>query len=452
MEPVKIMPQEMPSFEAESPTSVAVVMDSTWKSTIISTDCGAEVTLDEHEARRDVTVATTNRPVVTPTKNGHGPRKQLDDDPSMLQDSQVVEIPGKTRPLSFAFMSCMPSTLDDSPTVVKEFSPNRELVGCTSNLLYSLGPSNAGNFGWHQRLLPSMADDLDEIENTCPSPHRVRVMHNRTLHTHSKNDRLEQLKRNHQPFQSHRATQQPLARVNTYSCAPRKISEPDPIERIPTPQKLDWTCHPRLESDYSRVVEVNENECYDSDPECYNETKSRSTLASPLRDGVGLNQNEDNMHAAIQEIFRERWTFILHPERGSPMGVDAWMKRGQRLPRATVAPKLVWLPVHSKTSEKELARQESKLAGIEILDMQRILPMGRIDRKKYAFARPRRSVLIKSQNGDFCFECRSMAERDKFIHQMKLAVARFGSQLVANDPRVSDFFIPQDGNVGRPPF
>ncbi|KAL7573840.1 hypothetical protein ACA910_012415 [Epithemia clementina (nom. ined.)] len=462
----------------ESPVTVAT--EHFWKSIISVEETGAEVTLEDEEEQDYDDESTTHvehdlyqkldsllSPYKNDTEEGGPSSSQLDIEHSLIDGVSSVgspetpETPMKTPfcGLSVCFPGSSTSSLcRNSKGDLTCDGSSLRLHGC---IFSSLGSNNEDGESWHQMipvlLLPSSYDPLPvERSRACPSPHQRRVMHNRTLHASFKTDRLHKLRRNLHPF--HPTTKKErriLHRVNSSASAPIAPTNKETKGRkgldTTTSHGWHWSCSPHYNSvqstDRNYFVEVKENDCYDSDPEDYHqETRFHrvpSSAPSEHSSSYSSVRHDDEiaMMALVQHVFKERWTLILHQDKGPPVGIEAWLERGQRLYKSTLAPKFVWLPLHEK-SNKVLTRQGSEFAGIDLLDIQRILDMVRVDRRAFPLAQPRRSFMIKSLSGNFCMEARSAAERDRIIRQLKLTVARFGSQLVSGDAGVEDFFVP----------
>jgi len=82
---------------------------------------------------------------------------------------------------------------------------------------------------------------------------------------------------------------------------------------------------------------------------------------------------------------------------------------------------------------------------IELLDIVRVLKPDSIDRDEYPFAKLKNSFILHSSAEEqvFLFECTSEQERDRFVHGLKLLVARLASKIIVGDEKVFDeFFTP----------
>ena len=461
--------QERCSSPIESPVTVAT-MEPFWKSVISVDDTGAEVTLEEagQDGRCDDNDDDDD--------NGNGLYRKIG---SILETHLLLspESPGEKPRKTTAFcdfygcLSLIPGS--GTTTTRSELSGDESvrLQECILSSLGSLGESES----W-QMLLPSMPynyilengisqEEEDDLKTMFPSPHHIRVMHNRTMHTSLKSDRLHKLRRDLHPFNNKHKNDRTLHRVNSYNPPPRKESK---NKNILDPLAVwNWSCNPEYMQPLatSQLMEVDQNACYDSDPEDYNATRicrpvsqqqqqQQTNESTLLSNTINYDADEVAMLSFVQHVFKERWTLIHHPAYGSPVGVEAWLERGHRLPKTTLPPKLVWLPLHEKSNINNnkcgggggASRRKngslSSLSFIDLLDIQRIVPIRRSDRKYFPLAKAGHTFVIKSVHGNFCMEAQSKVERDRLMRQFKLIVARFGSQLVSSDVGVEDFFVP----------
>ena len=439
------------SSPSESPVTVAVEPFQ-WKSTISFGDTGAEVTLEEEQENgldsngfnqfcRKMDAAAT-------------PAKVSRMDESLLDNMSACTPGSPETPLKTPFCGlygCLPqSVASRCRNDMHCDDQSLRLQGC---ILTSLG-SQAEGESWHHLAPPLTYDTVIEedehlhgFSKGCPSPHQLRVMHNRAMHSKLKSDRLKKLRRDLHPFgQTHQ--NRALNRVNSLSTPILPKQKKGKAIESNLTSAWHWSCH----SDYAvhpssprTLVEVDQKDCYDSDPEDYQETRVRRNVSFHSEDDTNFSgaRNDDDVAllSLVQHIFKKRWTLIHHQEGGKPLGVEAWLERGQRLHRVTLPPKIVWLPLEEK-SNKVSMNQGAEFTGIDLLDIQRILEVSRVDREAFPFANPRRSFIIKTLHGRSCLEARSVTDRDRIVRQLKMTVARFGSQLVSGDPRVEDFFVP----------
>jgi len=191
---------------------------------------------------------------------------------------------------------------------------------------------------------------------------------------------------------------------------------------------------------------------------------------SPSPSRAFLNAHNDEVFSTIvQEIFNQTTTFVLHPHMESsysgggtvlqssarrPVAVDAWLERGQHLAYALIQPKWIWKAKPRLDPGLSSVRQETCLQGIELLDITRILKFE--DTEGYhnqSFAKPSHSFFIKSiHDEEFCFEAKSMRERDRLVSSLKLLIARFGAMVLTGDPQVYyEFFWMNEAAPGKAP-
>jgi hypothetical protein len=259
-----------------------------------------------------------------------------------------------------------------------------------------------------------------------------------------------------------------------------------------------WSCHNIPQSPGALVWEEDEQgghgengyySCYDSDPEDSLRSRNNYTpppsappaaaAAAPVKNkrksafnSTNHNSNNvvvsddlyagNNLYDIVHGAFNERWTFILHPQsgqhpqqHGNPCAVQAWMERGQRLCTTVIPPKLVYQFIGKQASPSSSALQQqgqhqqrprllgnttSPLYSIDLLEIQRVLEMHRVNRELYPFAKAQSTFTITTLHETICLEASSQSERDRFVRLLKLLVARFGSQLVTGDIRVEEFF------------
>jgi hypothetical protein len=132
------------------------------------------------------------------------------------------------------------------------------------------------------------------------------------------------------------------------------------------------------------------------------------------------------------------------PSAKSPLAVNVWIERGQRL-QTIIQPKLMWKPVHRPRPQEAATKSMSLPAAhsIELLDITRILKVGRIDRQRHFFAKPMHCFVIRTIDDDdeLFFEAKSFAERNRLVYSLKLLVARFGAKIIVADESLFDEFF-----------
>jgi hypothetical protein len=144
-------------------------------------------------------------------------------------------------------------------------------------------------------------------------------------------------------------------------------------------------------------------------------------------------------------------TLILHPSTLSdrsgvsssqPVAVNAWIERGQRLD-TIILPKFSWQSIH-RNKPKGNRIVVPSVTFIELLDITRIITVGRIDRNRYPFAKRMHCFIVKTMNDEtFFFEAKSFAERNRLVYSLKLLVARFGAKVLVDDMTMFTEFFSQ---------
>lgn len=211
--------------------------------------------------------------------------------------------------------------------------------------------------------------------------------------------------------------------------------------------------------------------CYDSDPEDFARRRSSSRpQPSPTncnKENYGVHYpstimtkdalDEFSYSNAVQEFLNRTSTLVYHPtkegtlEPSSPMAVDAWLERGQRLIEL-IQPKWMWRPKPRYQGTGSFIRGADSVRSLELLDITRILKVSRIDRNIYPFAKPCNTFLVRNIEGtDFCFEAQSEQDRDLIVYSLKLVIARFGAMVLASNQRVYEEFFVSDRVPGGPP-
>ena len=186
-----------------------------------------------------------------------------------------------------------------------------------------------------------------------------------------------------------------------------------------------------------------------------------NSLASPSRSFLDMN-NDEIFSNIVQEIFNKTTTLVLHPlldpnmpgsvQSSRPLAVDAWLERGQHLAYALIQPKWIW-KAKTQIDGQSNVLQNVCLHGIELLDITRILKMEETDRCIRSFAKRSHCFFIKSiYDEEFCFEAKSISERNRIVNSLKLLIARFGAKVLTGDPQVYyEFFWTNDGVRGKAP-
>lgn len=228
--------------------------------------------------------------------------------------------------------------------------------------------------------------------------------------------------------------------------------------------------------------------CYDSDPETYNRARTDkhsiilASSSNQLEDftdnipqidegstwSISLNNdpsfeekasflnihNSDLVSSIIEELTNKTETVVWHPSRNhqnkdiSPICVQAWFEMGSRLQSRVIQPKFMWRNAYENANDtkqvKIMAASTATPHDVELLSIIRVLKPDSIDRDEYPFAKLKNSFILHSSDEDvFVFECTSQQERDRFVHGLKLLVARLASKIIVGDEKVfEEFFTP----------
>jgi hypothetical protein len=197
---------------------------------------------------------------------------------------------------------------------------------------------------------------------------------------------------------------------------------------------------------------------YDSDPEDFARTTITTVVAATInnKENEQLHpvvnvEDEDAVQTLVQEFLNEKITLILHQDSRSSrsstqaksQAVHVWVERGQNLHDRIILPKLVWTPIAKKTkkSGSRIQYQRNETCCVELLDISRIIEVGKLDRRRYPFVRVANAFLIKSVNEFFIFEASSEHERNRIIETLKLLVARFAAKILLKDSTAIDEFF-----------
>ena len=153
-------------------------------------------------------------------------------------------------------------------------------------------------------------------------------------------------------------------------------------------------------------------------------------------------------------------TLIWHrsPDRTgkpqSPISVVAWIERGQQIRSTLIQPKLVWKRKHGGRDDEGISKISNEhMNEVDLLDISHILKLKRVNRDKFPLARSRHCFSLDCFAKSFVFEASCEAERDRIALCLKLAVARLGAMIIANDNTFfEEFFHSGEAEVpGAPP-
>lgn len=157
---------------------------------------------------------------------------------------------------------------------------------------------------------------------------------------------------------------------------------------------------------------------------------------------VSKKLDEEVIVEIVQAMNNERLTLMWHPTQTkdtpnrSPVCVKLWIEAGVYLVDGSfLLPKLTWVKA-SDFDSKRAAPQ-----ALDLLDICRIRPTDKIDRKCHPFADASKSFGIETQTELFLFAAQSTQERDRIIYALKLVIARLASLLMLRDIRAAEEFF-----------
>jgi hypothetical protein len=210
--------------------------------------------------------------------------------------------------------------------------------------------------------------------------------------------------------------------------------------------------------------EPDEEDCYDSDPETFCVRKLHfhddkenipPNLATDSQRKSAIEQSKfkEPSSELVQEMFNERFTLVVHQHTPSTVktsmstqatGVHAFLERGQQLKNRVLPPRLVWKPIHDE--HRTSPSMSSLTTSISLLDIVRILEAERVvsDGQKplrHNLARTFHTFYVQTLDDSFFIEAENREERDRFVHGLKVVVARMGSFLLCGDDRLLDEFF-----------
>lgn len=157
----------------------------------------------------------------------------------------------------------------------------------------------------------------------------------------------------------------------------------------------------------------------------------------------------------------ERLILIWHPTQSkntpnrSPLCVKVWIESGVYLVDGTfLLPKLTWIKASEDSgsgSQRKNKRQQKALRKFDLLDVCRICPTEKVDRRLHPFASASKSFYIETGNEVFLMEAQTSAERDRIVYGLKLVIARLASLLMLRDMRAADEFFGASTVPGEAP-
>lgn len=143
------------------------------------------------------------------------------------------------------------------------------------------------------------------------------------------------------------------------------------------------------------------------------------------------------------------WHRPSHSEP-SPTAVHAWIEHGSYIQAGLIQPKLMWqesCAIEQKNKDRSVLNTMA-FHTIDLLDISKVVPLNRVDRDVYPFAKKTCCFIIHAYERQMLFEAGSTAERDEFIEGLKILVARLGSKIIVGDRDVlEEFFTPASSAV-----
>jgi len=309
-------------------------------------------------------------------------------------------------------------------------------------------------------------DEPDPIEMDVPA-----VPRNRSAFPEGRKKRIEHLKINLTPFELDNTIlvkssvnsrkYSPVQRVRSFSEYKGFVS-PIGVATTVTPTK-PYSCYtlPSCQNTYgkgSALIDWDENDeedlCYDSDP---NELLVSSPMMAQKRKekniGSVVESAMDNSDPTVSELMGTKillvWHRPMHTE-SSPIAVHAWIEHGSYIQAGLIQPKLMWQESCGKERKdgERFVLNEMEFHSVDLLDISRVVPLSRVDRTLYPFAKRSCCFFIQAFDKELIFEAESTADRDNFIGGLKVLVARLGSKIIVGDKDVlEEFFTPASSEV-----
>lgn len=314
----------------------------------------------------------------------------------------------------------------------------------------------------------------DESEQEVIVSVEPEMPRNRACHPEGRKKRIEHLKINLTPFELDEAAIV-KGSVNSKKYDPLKFDKrhqsfsafktPSPTSvaasRSPTSRfecyELPACGHSNKNNsalvDWDEIEE--EDLYYDSDPNELLLSRAMMAQAKKERKQKQNDRNEKEIQT-VSQLMGSKMLLVWHrPFESSPVAVNSWIEHGSYISAGLIQPKLMWQEScgkERKDSERFILNTMS-FHSIDLLDISKVIPLNRVDRDLYPFAKPSNSFLIQAYDKVMVFEAESTAERDKFIEGLKILVARLGSKIIVGDKDVlEEFFTPASSAVpGRAP-
>jgi len=217
------------------------------------------------------------------------------------------------------------------------------------------------------------------------------------------------------------------------------------------------TCGQRY-STGSALVDWDENEeddlCYDSDPNDLLVSSPMVAQAKKQKHGETVSRSAMyNSDRTVSELMGTKMLLVWHRSmhyEASPIAVNAWIEHGSYIQAGLIQPKLMWQESCGKERKdgERFILNDFRFHSVDLLDISRVIPLGRVDRTEYPFAKSSCSFFIQAFEKELIFEAESTAERDNFIEGLKVLVARLGSKIIVGEKDVlGEFFTPTSSEV-----
>eukprot|EP00934_Nitzschia_sp_Nitz4_P006600 Nitzschia sp. Nitz4//scaffold1_size375055//260684//262228//NITZ4_000302-RA/size375055-processed-gene-0.451-mRNA-1//-1//CDS//3329541123//6590//frame0 len=325
--------------------------------------------------------------------------------------------------------------------------------------------SNIGTcFDWQMWLLPrTEQEDVDVHLKEMRSK-----MRNRVLNLRARKDRVRQLKKDLSPFRkpSRQASQLVRSRsfsIEDHASAIVRNSKQQSYGHFSNALGLCVVPEARAVSEspaeLRHKVLSNDDLCYDSDPEEFAKRRSPCRPVSrrmkqkfyPFPDTIRSDDALDEFayQNAVQVFLNSTCTLVHHPtimlsdgtlRPGCQVAVDAWLERGQCLAEL-IQPKWMWKTMPSRQNAGTIQHM-TEVECLDLFEITRVLEMDIVDRELFPFAKAGRCFLLQNIEGEaFCFEAKSLEERNRIVYSIKLVIARFGAMMLAGDENVYDEFF-----------
>jgi hypothetical protein len=359
---------------------------------------------------------------------------------------------------------------DSSFTSISPVCPARYIFRENGNVIESLLEKNSfmctGLDSWYN----TSSEDYEQ-EPICQD---VPVMpRNRSAFPAGRKKRIENLKINLTPFELDSAIFVKSS-VNSKKYGPiemekrtRSFSQykgaisPTSVANTTTTEHFSCYTLPICGQAYSKgsaLIDWDENDeddlCYDSDPNDLLVSSPMMAQARKQKYGeIGSRSAMYNSDRTVSELMGTKillvWHRSMHYE-ASPIAVNAWIEHGSYIQAGLIQPKLMWQESCGKERKdgERFILNDIQFHSVDLLDISRVIPLGRVDRTEFPFAKSSCSFFIQVFEKELIFEAETTAERDNFIEGLKVLIARLGSKIIVGEKDVlEEFFTPASSEV-----